>query len=600
MQLNGFEIEEYNQFNLPDKAKTSICPLCSSDRKKKTEKCMMLDWDIGFGTCQHCGEIIQLHTYKKKQTEKEYKKPNWENRTKLSENVVKWFENRKISQSTLKLMKISEGEEWMPQTKKEENTIQFNYFRDNELINIKYRDGAKNFKLFKDAEKIFYNLDNIRTTKEVLIVEGEIDLLSFVECGIWNVVSVPNGATKKNVNLDYLDSSYEYFENKEKIYLALDNDISGNNVKKELIRRLGIGRCFEVDFKDCKDANEYLMKYGKQKLRDVIENAQPFPIDDVVLMKDDGHLLDDFCKNGISRGFGIGRKTLDNVFTIDQGRFIVITGIPTHGKSTFVDEMVVGYNINYGWKICYFSPENHPPYVHKKNVIAKLIGYFPNGNPVKQDAYEEAKNYVDENLFFVNFKKGSYDLMRCLEKAKELIIRKGIKCIVLDPFNKIRLKESLNKNTNDYTNDYLALIDEFARENQITIILVAHPVKLQKKENGKYPIPDFYSIKGGGEFYDMSPFGLSVYLDFDEGVVIIKNLKVKFRHLGENQAETEFKYNINNGRYSPIINGEVQFDNSNYLRPTEEVKSLPVVEDFSNNNDLKPNNEFEVIEEIPF
>ena len=75
-------------------------------------------------------------------------------------------------------MRVSEGREWMPQTQKEENTIQFNYFINNELINIKYRDGRKNFKLVKDAEKVLYNLDSTLGSDTIVIVEGEMDALS--------------------------------------------------------------------------------------------------------------------------------------------------------------------------------------------------------------------------------------------------------------------------------------------------------------------------------------------------------------------------------------------------------------------------------------
>ena len=127
----------------------------------------------------------------------------------------------------------------MPQTKKEENTIQFNYFINNELINIKYRDGKKNFKLVKGAEKIFYNIDSTVGHNYVVIVEGEMDALSFVEAGISSVISVPNGATISNNNLDYLDNCIDYFEDKEKIILAVDQDEAGENLKQELIRRLG-------------------------------------------------------------------------------------------------------------------------------------------------------------------------------------------------------------------------------------------------------------------------------------------------------------------------------------------------------------------------
>ena len=173
-------------------------------------------------------------------------------------------------------MKISEGSEWMPQTSKNENTIQFNYFINNELINIKYRDGRKNFKLVKGAEKVFYNVDSTVGHDYVVIVEGEIDALSFLEAKVNSVVSVPNGATITKLNLDYLDNCIEYFENKSKIIIAVDQDEAGQNLQKELIRRFGAEICYTTSFADLKDANEYLMAYGPSMLSLLIDKAIPF------------------------------------------------------------------------------------------------------------------------------------------------------------------------------------------------------------------------------------------------------------------------------------------------------------------------------------
>lgn len=69
IEINGFTIDHYNQHNLKDGAKYSPCPLCSSSRSSshKKTKCASLDWNRGLGTCHHCGEVFQLHTYKKKE-----------------------------------------------------------------------------------------------------------------------------------------------------------------------------------------------------------------------------------------------------------------------------------------------------------------------------------------------------------------------------------------------------------------------------------------------------------------------------------------------------------------------------------------------------
>ena len=590
--LNGFEIDQYNVYKFPDNIRTYTCPLCSAERKKKTQKCVKVFWDTGMAYCSHCGETIQLHTYKKKNIEKKYIKPAWKNNTVLSDNVVKWFESRKISQFVLRVAKISEGQEWMPQTQKNENTIQFNYFRDEELINVKYRDARKNFKLFKDAEKIFYNLDKIRTTKECIIVEGEIDALSCIQSGMSNVVSTPNGSTTGNVNLDYLDSSIEYFENKDKIYLALDDDEPGRNVQKELVRRLGAEKCFLVDLSPCKDFNEVLVKEGEQSVRDRIDNAKECPLEDVVTIKNFSEELDDFFINGLPKGYQIGLPSFDNNFSTLTGQYIVVTGIPSHGKSEFVDMMTAGYNMKYGWKTAYCSPENEPALLHAQKLVTKFIGYTPNNRAhVNSSRYKIAKEHVSNNYF--HMKMDAYDLETVLKKGAELVKRKGIKCLVLDPFNKIPLKSSNRSDINQYTSEYLNAIDIFCRKYDVLVILVAHPKKMNKV-NGITPEPDFYDIKGGGEFYDMSYHGLLIHRDFEKKLVKVKVLKCKFRHLGENNSECNFAFNLKNGRYSEIRGNidvgdfSVINDNKYWLEEKNEqieIKEYEQIEDPLSNYD---------------
>jgi len=223
-----------------------ICPICSKDRKKERAKDLSVNGDVA--NCKHCGRVFYKEVVRVKR--KEYIKPEWRNKTKLSDKVVKWFEGRKISQFTLENMNISEGLEYMPQISKEINTIQFNYFFKGELINVKYRDGNKNFKLFKDAELILYNLDNVISESEIIITEGEIDALSYIESGMSYCVSVPNGASGGKPNLEYLDNYLDVFANKDKIYLATDSDTPGILLRNELLRRLGYIKCRKVDFED--------------------------------------------------------------------------------------------------------------------------------------------------------------------------------------------------------------------------------------------------------------------------------------------------------------------------------------------------------------
>ena len=223
-EINGFKIDKFNQYGLEVGKTQGICPLCSHTRKPENRKlkCASYDWERGLGTCHNCDTSFQLHTYERRgEVTKFYEKPPRIEVVPVSTRVESWFKSRGISKKTLDDLMITEGVEWMPQTGKEENTIQFNYFIGDELVNVKYRDGRKNFKLYKGAEKVFYNIDATVGHDSVIIVEGEMDVCAIHESGFKSVVSVPNGATLNTNNLDYLDNCIDYFEDKEKIIIGL-------------------------------------------------------------------------------------------------------------------------------------------------------------------------------------------------------------------------------------------------------------------------------------------------------------------------------------------------------------------------------------------
>ena len=161
-EINGFVIDKYNQHSLEDGKPQGICPLCSHTRKpeNKKHKCASYDWERGLGTCHNCDKTFQLHTYQRKgKASKTYVKPAPFVAEEPGDKVIEWFKTRGISKNTLDELNVTVGQEFMPQTGKTENVIKFNYFMGDELINIKYRDGRKNFKLFKGAEKVFYNFN---------------------------------------------------------------------------------------------------------------------------------------------------------------------------------------------------------------------------------------------------------------------------------------------------------------------------------------------------------------------------------------------------------------------------------------------------------
>ena len=554
-EINGFLIDQFNQHNLDVGKTQGICPLCSSDRQPKHRKlkCSSYDWERGLGTCHHCDSSFQLHTYQRKgASEKTYTRPNALNVVDpkdITSKVFKWFESRGISQKTLDDLMVTEGTEFMPQTGKSENTIQFNYIMGDQLINIKYRDGRKNFKLYKGAEKVFYNINSIVGYDNCVITEGEMDVLALHEAGITNVISVPNGATLNSNNLDYLDNCIDYFEDKEKIILAVDNDEPGQALQQELIRRLGAEVCFLCTFEDCKDANDYLIKYGKEKLAKRIQDAKPVPLENVKTFKDIEDEITDFVRNGFKPGFQIGLPNFDDIFSTYTGQFITVTGIPSSGKSDFVDQMVVGYNNKYQWKTAFASPENAPTYLHAHKLMRKIWQTMPSKEDIQTSKWKQIGEHINDNFFFIDMER--YTLDSVLRKGAELVKRKGIKCLVIDPFNKIRDVNCKTEDVNRYTMEYLTKIETFAKKYDVLVFIVAHPTKMYRDQNGKIQEPTMYNIKGGGEWYDASYHGLLVHRDYEAKNTKVKVLKVKFQNLGENGGESFFTWEPKSGSFIP-------------------------------------------------
>ncbi len=556
-EINGFLIDQFNQHNLDVGKTQGICPLCSHDRKPKNQKakCASYDWERGLGTCHHCDSSFQLHTYQRKgSSDKVYVRPdalNVVDPKQITSKVFKWFESRGISQKTLDDLMVTEGPEFMPQTGKSENTIHFNYIIGDELINVKYRDGRKNFKLYKGAEKVFYNINSIVGFDSCVITEGEMDVLALHEAGITNAISVPNGATLNSNNLDYLDNCIDYFEDKEKVILAVDNDEPGQALQQELIRRLGAEVCFLTTFEDCKDANEYLIKYGKDKLVNRIEGARPVPLEKVTTLKDIEDEITDFVKNGFKPGYQIGIPNFDSIFSTYTGQFITVTGIPSSGKSDFVDQMVVGYNQRYEWKTAFASPENAPTYLHAHKLMRKVWQDMPTRNDIGTDKWNQVAEHVNDNFFFIDMER--YTLESVLRKGAELVKRKGIKCLVIDPFNKIRDVDCKTEDVNRYTMEYLTKIETFAKKYDVLVFIVAHPTKMYRDKDGNIEEPTMYNIKGGGEWYDASYHGILVHRNYEEKTVKAKILKVKFQNLGENGAEAHFKWEPRSGCFVPHV-----------------------------------------------
>lgn len=585
----------------------TLCPKCSHTRKKKNDPCLSVDvvngkYNCWNDSCDFHGKVGGT-TYSA--PAKDYVRPPFVNNTEMRDKTVKWFfGERSISPKTLIDCKVTENVVWMPQTQENMYAINFNYFREGELVNVKYRAKNKSFKLVKNAELVFYGLDDIKDSNWCVIVEGEIDKLSWWEAGVKEVVSVPNGASKSsNVNLEYLDNCIDYFENKTKVIIATDDDDAGHALRDELVRRLGSDRCYRVDLQGFKDSNEFLHARGDKALSAIIEdkNLIEFPIDGIItasMIWDDLNIL---FAEGLKRGDITGSlPDFDNLVSFVPGQFMVMTGIPNHGKSPFALMVMACLSKNCGWKWGLFTPEHKPLKIYLAKICELLLGKrMREGIGFTDREKELAKEFIDTHFIFIQPEDDDCTLDNILEKAKSLVVRKGIKGLLIDPWNKLEHNIAKGENETTYVSKEIDKLIRFNQKHSVFSIVIAHPTKIRKqKDSGLFEVPNLYDISGSSNWFNKPDIGITIYRNYETKQTEVYVQKMKYEHLGE-QGHCFLRFNLNNSRFTHQYG---DYDNLNWLIPKEEqqdmfnpkIKSIsrvgvdPVIPDRNDDEDQAP------------
>ena len=585
------DYEKLKELRITDDGTTKqICWSCHADRKNKKDKSLSINWERCVAHCHHCnqsfffGKTEKLNDGQppkqtpKKAESKEYKTPGrLTNQESLDENMRQWFITRGIPVEVAEAEGIVKVCRKMPQTGNVEKCIVFPYTADGTLVNRKYRDGAKRFMLEGGCRLTPWRIDHIRDTPECIITEGEMDTLSFIVAGRDDVISVPNGAQK---NLDWLEDFIEtHLENKNRIYIAADTDAKGLELRAELVRRFGEEKCRIVTYGEgCKDANELLLAHGKEALIRALSEAQEVPLEGVFTADDVREELEVLFEKGLEKGATLGMGELDNLLSVETGRLMIVTGIPGDGKSEFLDEVAIRLSLKYDWRCAWFSPENFPVTLHHPKLIEKLTGKrFIKGVLLPME-FEAAVGYLSRNFYDILPEEG-YRVETILQKAEELVRRKGIRVFILDPYNCLEHQIPSGQSETQYISEFLEKLRSFARRRQVLVILAAHPTKMKRDPLTKqFPVPTMYDISGSAAFFNKADFGIAIERDRVKGVTRIHVQKVKFRHLGQ-PGVASFQYNTCCGRFVPmqeskspdIPDEDPKWDNSNWL-----AKKLPV------------------------
>lgn len=499
------------------------CPACGPLRKSRNDPSLSIKQDATgvVWNCWHCGEqgsmgrqgkvsaVVPIKTYAADE---------------VDFGGLDYLSGRGISDETARSLGICSGRRFFKKAGGEAEAVGFPYRHQGRITAIKWRSlSGKDFTQDGSAQTLFL-ADRIQPGQDVVITEGEIDALSFWQVGI-PAVSIPSGALSEGTaddaaRLKWLSHHDELINRAENVYLAVDMDGPGQTTANELARRIGKLKCWRVSFPgDCKDANDTLVRLGAEALAACKARAERWPVEGLASPSDYMDKVQNLYRQGLPRGASTGWPSVDEVFTLNPGSLVIVTGTPGSGKSQMIDNMLINAMSQHNWRVAYASFEN-PPELHLAKLIALKTGKPFGDGPtprISEDEMMEALAWVNERLTFLTNEGVMPTVESLIERFEAAVRRSGVKAVVVDPFNFIKLSQKKDGGVDtESINEMLAQFKTFAMRAEITFFLIAHPAK--PMQAGPDWVPTGYSISGSAHFYNRADFGLTVQRKLDETV----------------------------------------------------------------------------------
>ena len=434
--------------------------------------------------------------------------------TKAPSNfLIDYFKGRGISESTVNAFKISATDnKWIE--------FPYNPTEDNTADNIKSRTVDKQFRQLKGAKKSLYNYASVQQSKAVLWVEGEVDVLSCWEAGIKAVTTLPDGAPA-NARFKENDKRFEPLqthplERCEKLVIFVDNDNAGQNLRKE--------------------------------------DAKPYPVDGLYQAGQYRSQVADLYHGNYSKPVRIGLPGLDDIYRVQKGTFHCVTGVPNHGKSTFLDQCLVSLARHEAWRFAMFSPEHSVPmHIRRLSQIVQEK-HFDEGyvGRMTEDEMNQAVKWINGHFHFIETKEHTPNVEKLLEIAKGAVKKYGVNGIVIDPYNEVDATRTGSYREDEHIRDFISRCKRFCRTHDVVIWIVAHPKKMQKNiSTGEYEPPTAYDISGAAHWHNQSDAVLVVHRDFDNDSVRVITRKIREQGFYGKIGEASFVYNFKKCIFEP-------------------------------------------------
>lgn len=243
---------------------------------------------------------------------------------------------------------------------------------------------------------------------------------------------------------------------------------------------------------------------------------------------------------GLPRGALTGWPSLDKHYTVAGGQWTLVTGVPHSGKSEFVDALMVNLAMAGDWHFYIFSPENWPLALHHSKIIEKYTGkpFNPGPTPwVNEDDLNDAEAWMEDKFYFCKPTLPSIHSILTESIVAEpmcAIPRPWKLGVVIDPWNQLEHERPPSLSETEYVSRELSNAIHWVRSFDAHLFLIAHPAKMFRDRDGKYPIPTPRDVSGSAHWWAKADNCLTVHRDQANGSqeVEIHVQKVRFRHIG--------------------------------------------------------------------
>lgn len=272
--------------------------------------------------------------------------------------------------------------------------------------------------------------------------------------------------------------------------------------------------------------------------------------------------LERVVMQGEDHGISTGWTNLDQYYTVRKGELCVISGVPAHGKSEFLDALMVNLARHHGWKFAMFSPENKPFVRHLRKLMEKHSGQTlrkeENGKVSLASAsvLSSSFEFCEKHFRWIDLKGEDVKLSNITQWFAHEILHNSVDGVVLDPWGDIEHRRPVNLSETEYISHMLTLLREFARLHDVAFWIIAHPAKIQRdRKTGDYPKPSLWDISGSAHWRNRADVGIVVYrADTRRHDVEIDVQKVRFKTTGK-PGSAFFLYNYETGVFSPDYKG---------------------------------------------